>query len=52
MNDKDYQVPFRFTGGTLDKLTYKLEPPSLSTEDQKTLEDQSSSKILMAWRSN
>ena len=38
VNDKDYQVPFRFTG-TLDKLTYKLEPLSLSTEDQKTLGD-------------
>ena len=38
VNDKDYQVPFPFTG-TIEKLTYKLEPPSLSAEDQKTLED-------------
>jgi len=38
VNDQDYQVPFPFTG-TLDKLTYKLEAPSLSAEDQKTLED-------------
>jgi arylsulfatase len=38
VNDQDYQAPFRFTG-TLNKLTYKLESPSLSVEDQKTLED-------------
>ena len=38
VNDQDYQVPFPFTGN-LDKLTYKLEPPSLGAEDQKTLED-------------
>ena len=38
VNDLDYQVPFRFTG-TLNKLTYELEPPSLSAADQKTLED-------------
>jgi hypothetical protein len=38
VNDQDYQVPFRFTG-TLKKLTYELEPPSLSAADHKTLED-------------
>jgi arylsulfatase len=38
VNDQDYQVPFRFTG-TLEKITYKLEPPSLSAADQKALED-------------
>jgi arylsulfatase len=38
VNDQDYKVPFRFTG-TLEKITYKLEPPSLSAEDQKALED-------------
>jgi arylsulfatase len=38
VNDQDYQVPFRFTG-TLNKLTFKLERPSLSAADQKTLEE-------------
>jgi arylsulfatase A-like enzyme len=38
VDDQDYQVPFRFTG-TLNKLTYKLEPPSLSAADQKNLEE-------------
>jgi arylsulfatase len=38
VNDVDYQVPFRFTG-TLNKLTYELEPASLSAADHKTLED-------------
>ena len=28
VDDKDYQVPFRFTG-TLDKLTVKVGPPQL-----------------------
>ena len=31
--DKDYQVPFRFTG-KLDKLTFKLGPVQLTSEDQ------------------
>jgi hypothetical protein len=34
VDDKDYQVPFRFTG-KLDKLTYKLGPEQLMPEDQK-----------------
>jgi arylsulfatase len=38
VNDQDYQVPFRFTG-TLDKITYKLEPPSLTAAEQKALEE-------------
>jgi arylsulfatase A-like enzyme len=38
VNDQDYQVPFRFTG-TLNKLTFKLEQPSLNAADQKALDD-------------
>jgi hypothetical protein len=34
VDDKDYQVPFRFTG-TIDKLTVKLGPEELSPEDKK-----------------
>src|SRR5262249_61260664 len=38
VDEKDYQVPFRFTG-KLDKLTIKLEPPQLTDADrQKTAE--------------
>ncbi len=34
VDDKDYQVPFRFTG-KIDKLTFKLGPEELMPEDQK-----------------
>jgi arylsulfatase len=34
VDDKEYQVPFRFTG-TLDKLTVKLGPPQLTDADRK-----------------
>jgi arylsulfatase A-like enzyme len=34
IDDKDYQVPFRFTG-KLDKLTIKVAPEQLIAEDQK-----------------
>jgi arylsulfatase A-like enzyme len=34
VDDKDYKVPFRFTG-MLDKLTIKLAPEQLVAEDQK-----------------
>ena len=37
MDDKDYQVPFRFTG-KLDKLTVALDRPQLTAEDIKQLE--------------
>ena len=33
VEEKDYQVPFRFTG-KLDKLTIKLEPPQLTDADR------------------
>jgi Sulfatase len=33
VNDKDYQVPFAFTG-TINKLTFNLGPMQLSQEDQ------------------
>ena len=33
VDDKDYQPPFRFTG-KLDKLTIKLEPPSVTESDR------------------
>jgi hypothetical protein len=34
VDDKDYQVPFRFTG-KLTKLTVTLKPEPLRAEDQK-----------------
>jgi arylsulfatase len=37
VDDKDYQVPFRFTG-KLDKLTLTIDRPKLSPEDIKRLE--------------
>jgi hypothetical protein len=36
VDDKDYQVPFRFTG-KLTKLTLKVEPPVLTEADKKRL---------------
>jgi hypothetical protein len=33
VDDKDYQVPFRFNG-KIDKLTFKLGPIQLTEEDQ------------------
>jgi arylsulfatase len=36
VDDKDYQVPFRFTG-KLNKLTIELYPVPLSAEDQRLL---------------
>jgi len=40
VDDKDYQVPFRFTG-KLNKLTIKIERPKLTPEDEKLLREQS-----------
>ena len=36
VDDKDYQVPFKFTG-KIDKLTISLEPPVLTDADKKKL---------------
>jgi hypothetical protein len=33
VDDNEYRLPFRFNG-TIDKLTYKLEPEQLSAEDK------------------
>ena len=33
MNDKDYQVPFRFNG-KINKLTFNLGPSQLTENDQ------------------
>jgi hypothetical protein len=39
VDDKDYQVPFRFTG-KLDKLTVKLGPPQLTAAaDHEVIEE-------------
>jgi len=38
VDDGDYQVPFKFTG-KIDKLTIKLEPPVLTPEDKKRLNE-------------
>jgi arylsulfatase A-like enzyme len=37
VDDHDYQVPFRFTG-KIDKLTFKLGPVQLTSEDQKAIQ--------------
>ena len=39
VDDKDYQVPFPFTG-KLNKLTIKIERPQLTPEDEKLLREQ------------
>jgi hypothetical protein len=36
IDDRDYQVPFKFTG-KIDKLTITVEPPELTPEDEKKL---------------
>jgi arylsulfatase len=36
VDDKDYQIPFAFTG-KLDKLTITVDRPKLSAEDEKRL---------------
>jgi arylsulfatase len=38
VDDKDYQVPFRFTG-KLAKLTFKLGPVQLADVDRKVLQE-------------
>jgi arylsulfatase A-like enzyme len=37
VDDKDYQVPFRFTG-KLDKLTFKLGPTQLTSDDHQIIQ--------------
>jgi arylsulfatase len=37
VDDKDYQIPFRFTG-KLHKLTYKLGPEQLTSEDHAVIQ--------------
>jgi hypothetical protein len=39
VDDRDYQVPFRFTG-KIDKLTVNLKPEPMSAEDQKRFHDE------------
>jgi len=38
LHDKDYQIPFKLTG-KIDKLTIELEPPKLTAEDVRKLEE-------------
>jgi len=38
VDDRDYQVPFAFTG-KIDKLTISVEPPKLTPEDEQKLRD-------------
>ena len=37
VNDKDYQVPFRFNG-KIDKLTFKLGPEQLTSGDHQVIQ--------------
>lgn len=39
VDDKDYQIPFRFTG-KLEKLTIKLDPPKLSEAEKSLLQQE------------
>jgi hypothetical protein len=38
VNDKDYQVPFRFTG-KINKLTFNLAPAQLAQEDHRKIRE-------------
>jgi len=38
VDDADYEIPFEFTG-KIDKITIKLEPPTLTSEDVKKLKE-------------
>ena len=38
VEDHDYQVPFTFTG-TINKLTFSIEPPKLTQEDERKLQE-------------
>jgi arylsulfatase len=38
VDDRDYQIPFTFTG-RINKLTVSVEPPVLTPEDEKKLAD-------------
>jgi hypothetical protein len=38
VDDRDYQVPFKFTG-KVDKLTIKIDRPKLTPEDVKRLSE-------------
>jgi hypothetical protein len=37
VDDRDYKVPFKFTG-TINKVTIALDPPKLTPDDMKKLE--------------
>ena len=37
VNDKDYQLPFRFNG-KLNKLTFRVAPVQLSSDEQQTIQ--------------
>jgi arylsulfatase len=43
VDDKDYQVPFKFDG-RLQKLTIKVDPPKLTPADEKRLAEEASRK--------
>jgi hypothetical protein len=38
VDDRDYQVPFRFTG-KLNKLTLRIDRPKLTPEDERRLKE-------------
>lgn len=38
VDDRDYKVPFKFTG-TIDKLTFVIDPPKLTAEDELRLKE-------------
>ena len=46
VDDKDYQVPFRFTG-KLKKLTVNLKPEPMSAEQQKEW-DEAAKRVNLA----
>ncbi|MGH8065199.1 MAG: arylsulfatase [Candidatus Entotheonellia bacterium] len=42
VDDRDYQVPFRFTA-TINKLPFAIDPPKLTPEDEKRLREAAAS---------
>ncbi len=38
VDDRDYQVPFRFTG-TINKLTFNLGPQQLTTQEREEMQE-------------
>jgi hypothetical protein len=49
VDDKDYQVPFKFTGRII-KITFTIDRPKLTREDKKKLREAQRQKSVSEWR--